>query len=194
MNGEPELKDNSGALAGRFVWLPIVKSYLGREDASIKASVPQEAPGIMLLALEGLLRLRAMGRPSIEMCGEGQEIARGFEEDSAPLRIFVQTWLEHPPQPPLEHNWPTADRLYQAYECFCIKEERRKPLGFRKFIKNLRWHARPWTYSQPRSPDGTRPRRLEGWRIREDKLDVLAEFTTTRQARPDDELPLDFPS
>lgn len=183
MNQEPELKDESAALAGRFIWLPITKGYLGREDHTIKASIPAEAPGIMLLALEGAIRLMGKQRRAIDVCGSAEEIAGEFAEASAPLQTFVGEWLAFVAKDD-GGVYLTPDELYQAYECFARQDEKREPLGFRKFIRAVKWIMRPFAYSQPRSDDGPRVRRITGWRIRHERLDQLAEWINQTTQKP----------
>lgn len=197
-NQEPELRDDSAALAGRFVWLPITKSYQGKEDESIKASVPGEAPGIMLLALEGAIRLWSQARRHIEMCGMGQEIYDAFEEDSAPLKKFAGTWLvyERVGQLP-KHQRLAPEKLYHAYCVFCEVEEKRHPLGYRKFCRNIRWHLQPFGYDQipepdPRDPSKEiRPRTVAGWHVSEEKADLWAKH---KDAEPNPQPPTRMPS
>lgn len=165
-NEEPELRDNSAALAGRFCWLPIHKGYQGAEDLTIKAAVPAEAPGIMLLALEGAIRLWSMPRRVIEQCRAGLEIYEEFEEQSAPLKKFVSTWLRYVPQDDgTTAGLLTPEELHRAYELFCEHDEHRQPLGFRKFMRSVKWHMRPFGYTQGGGDNPTRRRHVAGWML-----------------------------
>ncbi|GMV26914.1 MAG: hypothetical protein AMXMBFR58_29450 [Phycisphaerae bacterium] len=167
MNQEPDLGDQSGALAGRFIWLPIRKGNLGREDESIKKAIPREAPGIMLMALEGLIDLCNQQRRAIAVSTSGTQIADAFVEDSAPLEAFVQDWVEYDPRYDSAtqgvDSLMTVQELYHLYECYCDVDLKRHPLGLRKFIKAIKWHMQPFDYTQRRGEADQRVRRVEGW-------------------------------
>lgn len=61
-NTTPVLRDVGGALPGRFEILTMRKSYLGREDTTLRARLLAELPAIFNWALEGLDDLEAQGR------------------------------------------------------------------------------------------------------------------------------------
>src|SRR5690606_6286310 len=60
-NELPRLNDSSGALANRFLILPLRNSFLGREDTGLTSRLLEELPGILLWAIEGLRRLYERG-------------------------------------------------------------------------------------------------------------------------------------
>src|SRR5207302_2367278 len=60
-NELPRLSDSSGALAGRLILLPLTQSFYGQEDENLMAKLLPELPGILLWAIQGLLRLRERG-------------------------------------------------------------------------------------------------------------------------------------
>src|SRR6185295_6549551 len=60
-NDLPALLDQSGALAGRFILLRLVNSFLGREDLDLTPRLLEELPGILLWSLDGLVALRERG-------------------------------------------------------------------------------------------------------------------------------------
>jgi hypothetical protein len=165
-NAEPNLKDHSSALAGRFVWLPIVKSYLGREDPSIKAAVPEEAAGIMLLALEGAMALHR--RREIPMCGHGQQIAAEFQERSAPLQAFLTDYLVRADTS--EYNDAdllTSEEIYRLYAHHAEQELGREPMRPPHFWAAVKWPmGGSLDWIQPRI-GGRRDRRLPGWTVTE---------------------------
>src|SRR5262249_53944197 len=61
-NELPHLRDDSTALAGRFVTLQLSRSWAGKEDTGLKSRLLKELPGILLWAVEGLRRLRKENR------------------------------------------------------------------------------------------------------------------------------------
>jgi putative DNA primase/helicase len=58
----PDFKDESGAIATRFVILQTRNSYLGKEDNKLGEKLQAELSGILNWALEGLPRLMDRGR------------------------------------------------------------------------------------------------------------------------------------
>jgi putative DNA primase/helicase len=61
-NEQPQLGDNSGAIAGRIVFLTLTRSWLDKEDRDLENRLRRELPGIMNWALDGLARLIERGR------------------------------------------------------------------------------------------------------------------------------------
>ena len=60
-NEMPRFVDASGALASRFIALPMVKSFYGSENVALTAELLTEIPAIFNWALDGLDRLRSRG-------------------------------------------------------------------------------------------------------------------------------------
>lgn len=87
-NELPRLADGSGALASRFVILPMTKSFYGQEDTGLLDSLRSELPGILLWALDGLRRLRERGRFHVPYTG--QEMSRELEELGSPMLAFLR--------------------------------------------------------------------------------------------------------
>ena len=48
-NEVPNILDQSGALASRFIFLKLTKSFYGREDIELEDKLSRELPGILLL-------------------------------------------------------------------------------------------------------------------------------------------------
>jgi putative DNA primase/helicase len=61
-NELPRLSDASGAIAGRFVLLHLIASWLGKENPALTDELRTELPGIFNWALDGLERLTQVGR------------------------------------------------------------------------------------------------------------------------------------
>lgn len=90
-NRIPSCFDDSGAMATR--WIPLVfdKSYLGREDPTLAASLIKELPGIAVWALEGLARLAANRR--FTMPPSSLDKLDAMIVRSSPLTEFVDDCL-----------------------------------------------------------------------------------------------------
>lgn len=87
-NEEPDLRDDSGAMANRFVPLRLQRSWLGAEDLRLKESLAEELPGIFNWALAGLERLRGAG--AFTLSAASQEMLGDLIESSSPTKQFVR--------------------------------------------------------------------------------------------------------
>ena len=87
-NELPRMNDSSGALAGRFVILRLIKSFYGQEDIALAQQLMQELPGILVWAIEGLKRLRARGY--FVQPAAGAEAVREMEDLASPVLAFVR--------------------------------------------------------------------------------------------------------
>lgn len=87
-NELPKLQDASGALASRFLVMPLTRSFYGKEDLGLEAAITSEMPGILNWALDGLDRLRSRGRFLQPQCA--LEAIRELEDLGSPVRAFVR--------------------------------------------------------------------------------------------------------
>jgi putative DNA primase/helicase len=87
-NELPRMNDASGALAGRFVILRLVRSFYGMEDVGLTTALAEELPGILVWAIEGLNRLRARGH-FVQPASVADAI-REMEDLSSPIGAFVR--------------------------------------------------------------------------------------------------------
>jgi len=87
-NELPALIDPSGALASRFIILPLTRSFYGEEDTELTDKLIAELPGILNWALDGLDRLRARGR--FIQPESGKERIQELEDLSSPVGVFVR--------------------------------------------------------------------------------------------------------
>lgn len=125
-NDEPDkLRDNSGALASRFVIFPFVKSFFGKEDLGLKEAIAREGMGIGLWAMYHYWKLWSMQRPQIVSAGpEAAEIHRDIEESMSPMIAFVRACCKVGDD--CEHESILASTLYAVLERYFIanKQER----------------------------------------------------------------------
>ncbi len=88
-NELPGLRDNSPALANRFVPLLFEKSFLGREDPTLADRIiGAELPGILNWTLDGWRRLRERGRFLLPRAS--QEAIEEILELGSPVAAFVR--------------------------------------------------------------------------------------------------------
>lgn len=166
-NELPDLKDQSSALARRWLFLPITKSYIGREDPTIKAAVPHEAAGVMLLALYGAMKLAAMERRAISPCLGSRELTEEYVAQSAPVMEFIKECMVYDEREVEAASKSSIDDLYRAYAWWSEHELGRTPLGYQKFAGTMKTSAAPWIVTQPRTDSGKRSRRVDGWVVRD---------------------------
>jgi putative DNA primase/helicase len=98
-----DLRDSTGALAGRFTFLETTGSFYGDEDPSIEAKLEAELPGILndvIRAPEG----RILEHPNSE------SMQKDFEELSSPYIAFVNEWCDLG-----SDNFIPADILWAYY-------------------------------------------------------------------------------
>lgn len=87
-NEEPDLRDDSGAMANRFVPLKLQHSWLSKEDLTLKEKLAEELPGIFNWALDGLERLRVNGR--FTLSAASQATLEDLIEGSSPSKQFIR--------------------------------------------------------------------------------------------------------
>ncbi len=141
-NDLPELRDSSGAFAGRFVILPMVRSFGSRTgadsssvDTRVKQAVKREAAGIALWALMGYLRLFVPERPRLTLCAASKAMMRGFVNTSAPIAQFLDDCcvVNQKASVAFSDLYAVHERWcdWQGYEC----------VGRNKFGNRLRPHV-----------------------------------------------------
>jgi putative DNA primase/helicase len=86
-NEMPKVRDASGALANRFVVLPMTESFLDREDPRLGNRLRAELPAILHWAIEGLQRLRERGR--FVPPAAGLALVEYLARLASPIREFV---------------------------------------------------------------------------------------------------------
>ncbi len=95
-NDTPNLRDESTALAHRFVFLPLTKTYLGREDMGLIERLSEELEGITLWALAGYKRLlgRVRVKAGVTEPAVSEDQREGFKRLSSPVRAFVEDHVQ----------------------------------------------------------------------------------------------------
>jgi len=115
-----DLRDSTGALAGRFTFLETTKSFYGHEDSSIEEKIREEIPGIFNLIL-------AAPEGEILEHPKSQILQSEFEELSSPYIAFINEWCVIDPDEfiPTEILW--------AYYCQWCKQNNHQPPSPQKF-------------------------------------------------------------
>ena len=110
-NELPDLKDDTGVIATRFVILQMHRSFLGQEDPDLEDTLCEELSGILNWALEGWQRLAARGKFIPPGNGELNEQLSGIVSS---VRAFVADRCE------LGAEYSAlVDTIYTAYRDYC---------------------------------------------------------------------------
>ena len=106
-NDLPSMSDNSGALAGRYMILLLIKSFFGKEDPALTGKLLKELPGILNWAIAGYRRLRERGH--FVQPKSSQEAADEIEMLAAPVKAFIRDRCQIGAGLSVEHNIISAD-------------------------------------------------------------------------------------
>jgi len=163
-NELPRLSDSSGALASRFIVLMMTNSFYGRENPNLTTELCTELPGIFNWALDGLERLR--GRGYFTQPTASQDAIRELEDLGSPVGAFIRDCCEVGP----EHE-VVCDELYRVWADWCEDHGRHKT-STQVFSRDLRSVVPGIHVTQPRRPDGSRPRVYAGIGLSRDNIGV----------------------
>jgi putative DNA primase/helicase len=106
------LPDTSGALANRYVPLPLTISFLGREDTRLTDKLMRELPGIFNWAIEGLERLQKRGR--FELPASAKALLRRAARLGSNVRAFLDDCGKEDPK-----GTVLKDTLFARYGEWC---------------------------------------------------------------------------
>jgi putative DNA primase/helicase len=158
-NELPEFDESSSALAGRFITVPLTRSFSGREDLELGNRLSRELPGILNWSIAGWQRLTKRGH--FIQPRSGIELANELEDLSSPIKAFIK-----------EHCVIASDQSVQCgrlYRRWCAWNEdnglRRVPPA-NQFSRNLRAAVPGLSVKQPRV-DGKQIRVFSGIGFRE---------------------------
>lgn len=129
-NEVPQVVDASGAIASRFLILPLTRSFLGREDTGLYDTLCTELPGILNWAIEGWERLHSEGR-FIEPASS-VEARENLEELSSPVSAFVRDYCILDPT----RRIPCKD-LYGGWKHWCEQNGREYTGNAAQFGRDL---------------------------------------------------------
>ena len=158
-NELPRLADASGALASRMLILKLTRSFLGREDRGLTGKLLAELPGILNWALAGWGRLRERGH--FVQPASGRAEMDLLEDLGSPVGEFVRECCVLGQ----EHSVAIAE-LYRSWQLWCADKGRLGVGDEHRFGRDLRAVLPALTVSQPRLPDGSRPRVYQGVGLR----------------------------
>jgi putative DNA primase/helicase len=130
-NELPDMRDPSGAIAKRYLVLTLKKSWLGKEDISLFSRLKEELPGILLWALQGLVRLEKRGY-FLQPTSSSQTIEE-LEAMTSPIKAFISDRCEITPLARV-----SVPDLFGAWQDWCGVNGHQKFGNVQSFGKNLR--------------------------------------------------------
>ncbi len=170
-----DLRDSTGALAGRFVFLETTGSFYGREDPAVEERIQGELPGILNLVLkapEG----RIMEHP------DSETIKEEFENISNPYGAFISDWCTLD-----EDCFCPCEILYMHYLLWCNKEGINPP-RYNKFVAEFRMAADGITRYRPRLSELQIRKMRDEYKVDQLQICLDQNRTKTKQSGPPLEL------
>lgn len=119
-NELPAFLDSSNAINDRMVMLKMRKSFLGREDITLKRRVLAEIQGIFNWALEGLRDLEDFGR--LIQPKSAQNYIDTLDEGSSPPEQFLATYCTIGAIGD-EDSWCYHPQLVQLWKSWCEQQD-----------------------------------------------------------------------
>ena len=159
-NEPPRMDDASGALVSRMLLLPLVETFLGREDLTLTDRLTAELPGILTWARAGWLRLRDRGRfLDLPMSDDMRDELR---ELNSPIHAFVTEWCD---RTDADVSVMRKD-LFAGYQRWCKEQGRDHPGTEQQFGQRLSAAYPSIRSTRPRTGDPSRPRYYHGIALR----------------------------
>jgi putative DNA primase/helicase len=155
-NEPPKMDDASGALVSRMLLLPLVETFLGREDLELTDKLIAELPGILNWARAGFVRLRERGR-FLDLA-LSDDMRDDLRELNSPIHAFVADWCDRTD----EHASIARRDLYTAYQRWCKEHGRDHPGTEQQFGQRLSSAFPAIRSTRPRTEDPSRPRFYNG--------------------------------
>ena len=109
-NEVPNVIDQSGAFASRFIFLKLPQSFYGREDVELEVKLSRELPGILRLAIQHLQVLLERGR--FIQPETGKRLAERMTALSSPVGEFMKQLLPS----------MSKEDIWKQWADFCIAE------------------------------------------------------------------------
>lgn len=157
-NELPRLTDTSGALSGRMILLKLSNSFFGKEDIHLDDKLSTELPGILLWAIEGLLRLRQRGR--FLQPDSSNSIAQELEDLVSPIGAFIREECIVESTASVE-----IAEMYRRWKEWCEEQGRQHPGSLQTFGRDLHAACSGLSVARP-SQGGRRVRVYLGIRLR----------------------------
>ena len=158
-NELPRFRDDSGALAGRFLTFQMQQTFWGREDTDLTKKLLAERPGILNLALDALVRLRRRGR--LIQCESGVDMSERLGDLASDVGLFVKECCV------VEATAEVmVDTLFVKWQGWCERRGIRYSLASQHFSEKVRAAVATVRDTRSRKDGPGRPTKLLGIGLR----------------------------
>lgn len=130
-NELPRLNDTTGALANRYLVLPMTKTFLGIEDKGLESQIQNELPGIVTWAIKGFQKLAQKGKFTQPVTGQMRLDV--LQELCSPVIAFINEKYEITGK---DEDRIEADEMHQSWRFWCDKTGHHAS-SVHKFYKDL---------------------------------------------------------
>lgn len=178
-NELPRLTDSSGALASRFVILPMKNSFYGQEDHRLFERLADELPGILNWSIEGWKRLQKLD--GFILPDSAKELIETMENLSSPIQSFVRECCNVGQDYQVQ-----ADTLYEVWPLWCKTQGLQKMSSKELFGKDLR-SLLPEMKKGRQRVEGLRATFYFGIQLQDDNFLRVEEMTTRLRNRLENE-------
>ena len=158
-NELPRISDASGAVASRFIIIPLTESFFGREDHDLERRLLGELPEILGWAIEGWKRLHARGR--FVQPPAAEELVRELEDLSSPVGAFLRDMCEREPGARVKQ-----EDLFKAWRLWAHKRGWDHVGTAQTFGRALRAVVPGLKTTRPRGDTGAKVRFYKGIRLK----------------------------
>lgn len=155
-NELPQLKDGSGALASRFLILPMQNSFYGHEDIDLLSKLTSELPGILNWGLEGLRKLKLVGK--FRQTEAGVSAQEELRDLGSQVGAFLKDECEID-----QASEIIKSELYERFKKWCEDQNSQYVPDMRRFFRDLK--ACQPSISEYRTRKVDRARVLKGIRL-----------------------------
>jgi putative DNA primase/helicase len=129
-NELPKITDASGALADRFIVLPMKHSFLGHEDRGLAGRLMAELPGILNWAIDGAQDLQRVGY--LIQPASAHDHMEELADMASPVRAFIRDECSLGGELEVE-----CETLYQAWCKWCKEKGWEHPGTAQSFGRDL---------------------------------------------------------
>ena len=165
-NDLPQFKDNTGTIAGRFLYIQMTKSFLGKEDTELAEKLLKERSGILDWAIDGYNRLR--NNRKFTEPKASKELRADARRLSSTMLTFVEDCCEFGQElPPI-----SVEAVYEAYKTWRTENGVWYTYDKSTFSKDFLEACPQVTTMRPRSSEG-RPQHYVGVRLRKKRDENL---------------------
>jgi putative DNA primase/helicase len=130
-NELPRMKDASGALVGRMIFLQLTNSFYGREDVHLIDRLLPELPGILRWTIQGWARLRKRGKFIQPSAADGLLMA--METLASPIKSFLKDRCKVDPEAS-----ESIQNLFLQWKFWCMAKGQEHIGNDDDFGRNLR--------------------------------------------------------